>query len=105
MLRAIPLCVVLVLSSVTSLHAGDGRIEINEARAFAGGVTAGDAPGFPVTLDQGGSYLLTGNLLLPNENTVVSLAFSRAFLNTSRIFDSVSPTYLLRSSGPLILRK
>ena len=36
---------------------------------------------------------------------VVSVAFSRAFLNTSRIFDSVSPTYLFRSSGPLMLSK
>ena len=34
-----------------------------------------------------------------------SLAFSRAFWKTSRIFRSVSPTYLLRSSGPLTLMK
>ena len=31
--------------------------------------------------------------------------FSRARWNTSRICRSVSPTYLLRSSGPLMLRK
>ena len=47
----------------------DGRIEINQARALAGGITPGDAPDFPVTLDQGGSYVLTSNLLLPNVNT------------------------------------
>ena len=40
----------------------DGVIEINQARAFAGGVTSGDTPGFPVTLSQPGSYRLTGNL-------------------------------------------
>lgn len=40
----------------------DGVIEINQARAIAGGVTPGDAAGFPVTLDQSGSYRLTGDL-------------------------------------------
>ena len=40
----------------------DGVIEVNQARALAGGVTAGDAPGFPVTIAQPGSYRLTGTL-------------------------------------------
>ncbi len=34
-----------------------------------------------------------------------SAAFSLAFLKISRIFRSVSPTYLLRSSGPLMFMK
>ena len=34
-----------------------------------------------------------------------SAAFSRALTKISRIFRSVSPTYLLSSSGPLMLRK
>lgn len=46
--------------------AGDGRIEINQASALAGGITPGDAPGFPVTLDQPGSYVLTGPLSVPS---------------------------------------
>ncbi len=36
---------------------------------------------------------------------VPSLAFSRARWKTRRMCRSVSPTYLLRSSGPLMLRK
>ena len=36
---------------------------------------------------------------------VPSLAFSRARWNTRRMCRSVSPTYLLSSSGPLMLRK
>ncbi len=36
---------------------------------------------------------------------VPSLAFSRARWKTRRICRSVSPTYLLSSSGPLMLRK
>jgi hypothetical protein len=41
----------------------DGLVEINQAKALAGGVTASDAPGFPVTLDAQGSYVLTSNLV------------------------------------------
>ncbi len=49
--------------------AGDGRVEINQARALAGGVTAGDAPGFPVHIYTPGSYLLAGNLTVTALNT------------------------------------
>jgi len=40
----------------------DGVVEINAARAAAGGVTASDTAGYPVTLDAAGSYRLTGPL-------------------------------------------
>lgn len=49
--------------------AADGVIEINQVAAFAGGVTSGDAAGFPVTISQSGSYVLTSNLTVTNENT------------------------------------
>ncbi len=52
----------LLLAFSSSAHAVDGVIEINQARALAGGVTAGDAAGFPVTISQSGSYVLTGDL-------------------------------------------
>jgi hypothetical protein len=42
--------------------ASDGVIEINQSRAEAGDVTAGDLPGFPVVLSQTGSYRLTSDL-------------------------------------------
>jgi hypothetical protein len=38
---------------------------ISQAKANAGGVTPGDAPGFPVTLSRRGSYKLTSNLTVP----------------------------------------
>ena len=47
----------------------DGPIIINQSKATVGGVTPGDAPGFPVTLSQPGSYKLSGNLTVPNSNT------------------------------------
>lgn len=52
-----------------ALAAGGGVVEINQAAALAGGVTASDAPGFPVTIDVPGSYVLTGDLVLPDANT------------------------------------
>jgi hypothetical protein len=47
----------------------DGQIAITQARAMAGGVTPGDAPGFPVTISQPGSYVLSGILTVPNAGT------------------------------------
>ena len=44
------------------VHAVDGVIEINDARAIAGGITAGDAAGYSVSINESGSYRLTGNL-------------------------------------------
>lgn len=47
----------------------DGVILIDQNKAIAGSVTPGDAPGFPVSINQPGSYKLTGNLAVPNANT------------------------------------
>jgi hypothetical protein len=49
--------------------AGPGQIEINQARALAGGVGPGDTPGFPVTLSVAGTFALTSDLSVPDENT------------------------------------
>jgi parallel beta-helix repeat protein len=53
---------VLAMAMARPGAAVDGVIEINQARALAGGVTATDDPGFPVTIDKSGSYRLTGDL-------------------------------------------
>ena len=56
-----------------SLYAVDGVVLIDQNRALAGNVTPGDAPGFPVTISQPGSYRLSGNLTVPNQNTTAIL--------------------------------
>jgi hypothetical protein len=61
-LNATVLGSLLALAVTGPAQAVDGVIEINQARAKAGGVTPGDTPLFPVTLSQSGSYRLTGNL-------------------------------------------
>jgi hypothetical protein len=47
----------------------DGVILIDQNKAMAGGVTPGDAPGFPVTISLPGSYRLAGNLTVPDAST------------------------------------
>jgi hypothetical protein len=67
-------CRALLLVAIAILHpaaalASDGAIEINAAKAAAGGVTPGDTPGFPITLDTPGSYRLTGDLAVGDPDT------------------------------------
>jgi parallel beta-helix repeat protein len=62
-----------VSASVAS--ASDGVVLIDMNRALAGGITPGDAPGFPVTISQSGSYRLSGNLTVPaNTNGLIVAA-------------------------------
>ena len=49
--------------------AGDGVLEINQTCAVQTGCFAGDTAGLPVTITASGSYRLTSNLSVPNENT------------------------------------
>ena len=51
----------------TSALEADSVVLIDQASAIAGGVTP-DAPGFPVTLSQRGSYRLTSNLDIDDPN-------------------------------------
>ena len=66
----------------SSSLAADGVREINQARALAGGVTPDDQPGFPVTLSDSGSYLLTGNLTVDEpETTAIEITVSNVRLD------------------------
>lgn len=47
----------------------DGVLEINHTCAAETGCFGGDTAAYPVTISAGGSYRLTGNLIVPNENT------------------------------------
>jgi hypothetical protein len=64
------LTIVLVGSSTNAFAATiDGVILITQASALAGHVTAGDTPGFPVTISQSGSYRLASNLTVTNQSS------------------------------------
>lgn len=60
-MRAVVICALISVLPRPAI-AGEGVTEISQAKAVAGAVTPGDAPGFPVTLSQRGSYRLTSNL-------------------------------------------
>jgi hypothetical protein len=47
----------------------DGVLEINQTCAVQTGCFPNDGPGYPVFIDQPGSYRLTSNLVILNENT------------------------------------
>jgi hypothetical protein len=64
----VALVALLALAPAASSRAGDGAVEINQARALAGGVTPGDSPGFPVRISVSGSYVLTSNLVVTDPN-------------------------------------
>jgi len=49
--------------------AENGVVLIDQSRALAGGVSVDDAPGFPVTISQPGSYRLMGNLTIGDGDT------------------------------------
>jgi hypothetical protein len=53
------------IAAISPAGAVDGVVLITQAKAVAGGVTPGDAPGFPVTISAGGSYRLASNLVVP----------------------------------------
>jgi hypothetical protein len=61
--------------------AAEGIVEINEARALAGSVTAGDTPGYPVTINEPDSYALTGNLSAGASTQALAIEASNVRLN------------------------
>ncbi len=71
-MRLIPLVslsCLLALGVPAPGYAVDGVLEINQTCAVQTGCFSGDDPGFPVTIVTPGSYRLTGNLTVPDENT------------------------------------
>ena len=94
----------LILSTAVLLTASawatDGVIEINQARALAGGVTAGDTAGFPVTISVPGSYRLTGNLTVPDANTTaINIRSDNVSLDLNG-FTIAGPNTCNLSAGP-----
>jgi hypothetical protein len=61
-------------AAVMNSYAVDGLVLIDQSRALAGSVTAGDTPGFPITISQPGSYRLSGNLTVPSGQRAIVIA-------------------------------
>jgi len=87
----------LVFVFSTPALSSDGVLEINQTCAVNTGCFAGDAPGYPITIDGsvGKSYRLTGDLVVPDENTdgiVVAADYVSVDLGGFEIRGSVSCT-------------
>src|SRR5215208_4396598 len=71
------ICAALLLFHVGgSALAADGPVIITQAKALAGNVTPGDAPGFPVTISASGSYRLGSDIkVAEGRNGIVVTTF------------------------------
>jgi parallel beta-helix repeat protein len=65
-MRLMPMLLLILASAA---FAADGVLEINQTCAVQTGCFAGDTAGLPVTITASGSYRLTSNLTVPDENT------------------------------------
>ncbi len=54
-----------VAGPTTTVATTDTTVLIDQAKALAGGVTANDTAGFPITISKAGSYRLASNLVVP----------------------------------------
>lgn len=63
----------LMLACAGASMASDGVLEINQTCAINTGCFAGDSPGLPVQITEGGSYRLTGNLTLSGAGSPASM--------------------------------
>jgi parallel beta-helix repeat protein len=68
-MRSLTVHVPLLMTLAIPALAADGVLEINQTCALNTGCFAGDSAGLPVTISTAGSYKLTSNLVVPNENT------------------------------------
>lgn len=73
------------LFAIAAMVLGSGAVRaevpIDQKSAQSGKVTAGDAPGFPVTLSEPGSYRLTSNLIVEAGMTAIEITASDVTLD------------------------
>lgn len=60
-----PLSLVVAAVALLAAACASAQTTLNQSKATAGGITSGDAPGFPIEITRSGSYRLTGNLTVP----------------------------------------
>lgn len=94
---------IAIVLMVSSAHAADGRIEINQACATTTGCFPGDDPGFPITLDDtsGRNFILTSDIRVPSDTDgfVLSATVNLTFdLNGFTVF---GPATCTQSNCPL----
>lgn len=79
-LIGVTVCVSGFLTPVPAL-AIDGVIEISQARATLGGISFNDAPGFPISITEPGSYRLMSDLSVDEATLVIDISSSYVTLD------------------------
>jgi len=95
------LAILVTIGLAAPAVAVDGVIEINQTRATVGSVTVGDAAGFPVTISEPGSYVLTGDLTLPNADATGIVIQSSHVVVDLNGFSIVGPVSCERTGGSI----
>lgn len=67
------LAILFAVGAPHSVGAMEIEVALNQDIAILGGVTPGDAPGFPLTITRPGRYRLTSNLYPPGEVTGIEI--------------------------------
>ena len=62
-----------VVGVAQSASAMETEVALNDDMAIKGGVTPGDAPGYPITIPHSGRYRLTSNLYPPGEISAIEI--------------------------------
>jgi hypothetical protein len=70
-----------VLLAATAASQAQAQVTIDQNKAMSGGVSRGDAPGFPITLSAPGSYKLMSNLSVPMGTTGIAITASGVSLD------------------------
>lgn len=71
----------MLLIASGAVAGAEGVVEINQAQALAGGVTSGDAAGYPVTIDAPGHYALTGSLEVASSTPAIQIAADHVLID------------------------
>ena len=71
----------LSFSALCHAQASEPVTVIDQARAYAGSVSPGDAPGFPVTLGRSGHYRLAGDLVVPVDTSGIVISAQNVTLD------------------------
>jgi hypothetical protein len=81
MLRAIASLSLIVGAFLLTAPYAEAQQSISHARALAGNVTPGDAPGYPVTISVAGSFVLSSNLAPPGTCGAHGIDITSGYVN------------------------
>jgi hypothetical protein len=77
---------------LSAADSGGASLTIDLARAQAGGLTRGDAPGFPVTISAPGHYRLQADLVVPANQAAIVIAAAGVTLDLNGFTIRALPT-------------